>query len=364
MKKNVILPLVLMLCTAVMPLFAQTETGNPRRAHKGWRLVWAEEFDSDQLDTTSWSRCKAGGADWMRHMSPLDSLCRVEDGTLRLYGIRTPEGLDDDRPCITGGVDSKGKRSLRGPARIDVRARFDCAQGFWPAIWLMPDSDIGWLQMIECLKGYWLEAGTIGLTAIFLPLLRTIKHKIPVIPLPFLYKGGLEYIRMFRLYGWIYPFLLLIGLIGVSHGNIRLVKVLLILWGIIQGAAFTNRPKRQELTYFLNLSTFQKYLILSNAWNVTVTSIPLIGIMLSFSCNWENILFAVCALTGSTLYLWNLGMAQYIFFSTITMTIYQLTILIPLFFYACLVPFLLIILMVINIVFYLFIKNDSKSIWN
>ena len=75
MKKNVILPLVLMLCTAVMPLFAQTETGNPRRAHKGWRLVWAEEFDSDQLDTTSWSRCKAGGADWMRHMSPLDSLC-------------------------------------------------------------------------------------------------------------------------------------------------------------------------------------------------------------------------------------------------------------------------------------------------
>lgn len=218
--------------------------------------------------------------------------------------------------------------------------------------------------LIECLKGYWLEAGTIGLSAIFLPLLRTIKHKIPVIPLPFLYKGGLEYIRMFRLYGWIYPFLLLIGLIGVSHGNIRLVKVLLILWGIIQGAAFTNRPKRQELTYFLNLSTFQKYLILSNAWNVTVTSIPLIGIMLSFSCNWENILFAVSALTGSTLYLWNLGMAQYIFSSTITMTIYQLTILIPLFFYACFMPFLLIILMVINIVFYLFIKNDSKSIWN
>ena len=144
MKKNVILPLVLMLCTVVMPTLAQTETGNPRRAHKGWRLVWAEEFDSNELDTTSWSRCKAGGADWMRHMSPLDSLCRVEDGTLRLYGIRTPEGLDDDRPCITGGVDSKGKRSLRGPARIDVRARFDCAQGFWPAIWLMPDSDIGW----------------------------------------------------------------------------------------------------------------------------------------------------------------------------------------------------------------------------
>lgn len=119
-------------------------TDNPRRAHKGWRLVWADEFEGNAIDTTSWSRCEAGGADWMRHMSPLDSLCRVENGTLRLYGIRTPEATGDTRPCLTGGVNSMGKRSIDGPARIDVRARFDCAQGFWPAIWLMPDNEVGW----------------------------------------------------------------------------------------------------------------------------------------------------------------------------------------------------------------------------
>lgn len=122
----------------------EERTANPRRAHKGWRLVWADEFEGERLDTASWSRCAAGDADWMRHMSPIDSLCRVENGTLRLYGIRAPEGTDDGRPCLTGGVDSKGKRSIPAPARIDVRARFDCAQGFWPAIWLMPDSEIGW----------------------------------------------------------------------------------------------------------------------------------------------------------------------------------------------------------------------------
>ena len=36
-----------------------------------------------------------------------------------------------------------GKRSLHF-GRIDVRAGFDCAKGFWPAIWLMPDVEIGW----------------------------------------------------------------------------------------------------------------------------------------------------------------------------------------------------------------------------
>lgn len=80
---------------------AEGDTDNPRRAHKGWRLVWADEFDGTEVDTTSWSRCEAGGADWMRHMSPLDSLCRVEDGTLRLYGIRTPQATGDRRPCLT-----------------------------------------------------------------------------------------------------------------------------------------------------------------------------------------------------------------------------------------------------------------------
>lgn len=218
--------------------------------------------------------------------------------------------------------------------------------------------------IIECLKTYFLEAGAIVATAILLPQLKTIKWKSTAVPLPFLYKGGLEYIRMFRLYGWLYFLLLLIAFIGALHHNIRIGKVSFIIWGIIQTVAFTSIPQRQELTSFLNYSTLQKYLIRSNAWNAAVTSIPLIVIILSFSFAWENVLFSACTLTGSVLYLWNLGMTRHLFSSTVTITIYQLIILIPLFFYACFIPFLLILFVLINGACYLFIKNYSKKIWN
>lgn len=111
-------------------------------SRKGWKLVWKDDFKGKKIDTRSWTRCKAGTSDWDRHMSDLDSLCRVEKGVLQLWGINTPEGYDE-RPFITGGVCSKGLRSVKN-GRFEVRAKLGCATGFWPAIWLMPDSKIGW----------------------------------------------------------------------------------------------------------------------------------------------------------------------------------------------------------------------------
>ncbi len=109
-----------------------------RKAHKGWKMVWADEFNGKKLDTSSWERCPRNGADWGRHMSYEESLVRVEDGVLKLYGINRPSEIEDNVPFLTGGVQSRNRRSLQ-LGRIDVRARFDCGTGFWPAIWLMPD---------------------------------------------------------------------------------------------------------------------------------------------------------------------------------------------------------------------------------
>lgn len=158
--------------------------------------------------------------------------------------------------------------------------------------------------------------------------------------------------------------LFLITLIGALHNNIRIGKASLIIWGIIQTIAFTSIPQRQELTFFLNYPTLQKYLIQSNVWNALVTSIPLTGVILSFSFVWENILFSACAIVGSILYLWNLGMVRHLFSSTLAIVIYQVIVLIPLFFYTCFIPFLLIPFILINGVCYIFVKNYSKKIWN
>ena len=119
--------------------FAKKE--RTKRSHKGWRLVWSDEFCGEELDKTSWSRCLRYGSPWNRHMSLLDSLVKVQNGVIELWGINKPEGYQDSLKFLTGGVDSRGLRSIKN-GRIDVRARLDCAQGFWPAIWMMPESNL------------------------------------------------------------------------------------------------------------------------------------------------------------------------------------------------------------------------------
>ena len=126
--------------------FAKKE--RTKRTHKGWQLVWSDEFSGDELDKTSWSRCLRYGSPWNRHMSLLDSLVKVQNGVIELWGINRPEGYQDSLKFLTGGVDSRGLRSIKN-GRIDVRARLDCAQGFWPAIWMMPESNLPWPEAGE-----------------------------------------------------------------------------------------------------------------------------------------------------------------------------------------------------------------------
>ncbi len=131
-----------------LPTEQHSRQQNAKRAHKGWRLVWADEFSGTEIDKSSWQRCLRYGSPWNRHMSLLDSLCRVENGVVQLWGINKPEGYKDSLNFLTGGLNTQGKRSIR-MGRIDVRARFDFAQGWWPAIWLMPESKLPWPEAGE-----------------------------------------------------------------------------------------------------------------------------------------------------------------------------------------------------------------------
>lgn len=131
-----------------LPTEQHTKRDNAKRAHKGWRLVWSDEFSDNEVDKSSWSRCLRYGSPWNRHMSSLDSLVKVKGGVVELWGINTPEGYTDSLKFLTGGLDSRGLRAIRN-GRIDVRARLDQAQGFWPAIWMMPESNLPWPEAGE-----------------------------------------------------------------------------------------------------------------------------------------------------------------------------------------------------------------------
>ena len=131
-----------------LPTEKHTKKESAKRAHKGWRLVWLDEFSGDEIDSTSWQRCLRYGSPWNRHMSLLDTLVKVQGGVVELWGINTPEGYQDSLKFLTGGLDSRGMRAIRN-GRIDVRARLNQAQGFWPAIWMMPESNLPWPEAGE-----------------------------------------------------------------------------------------------------------------------------------------------------------------------------------------------------------------------
>lgn len=218
--------------------------------------------------------------------------------------------------------------------------------------------------VIECLRSHFAAAAAVMAAAILLPRLKTVKLKSASVPLPFLYKGGMEYIRMFRLYGWLYLILLVVSVIGALHANIRIGKVALIAWGVVQAMSFASVPLRQELTFYLDYSAFQRHLVLSSVWNTVVTAVPFVGIILSFSFSGDNLLFAVSVISGSILYLCNMGMVRHMSFSSASLAVYQLIVLIPLFFFTCFIPLLIVPFVLINVLCCVFLKDNLKNIWS
>ena len=107
--------------------------------HKeGWKLVWTEDFNGPAIDETVWERVPNGKGDWNNMMSLREDLAFIEDGQLVLLGNINDGSSDDTTAFVTGGVKSVGKKSFK-MAKYEIKAKFNDVQGFWPALWLMPD---------------------------------------------------------------------------------------------------------------------------------------------------------------------------------------------------------------------------------
>lgn len=113
--------------------------------NRRYALVWHDEFDGDALDKNVWSKIWRGKADWMIHMSSDKRLYALEKGDLVLRGMVNDFLPKDTASFLTGGVWSRNRKAF-GFGRVEVRAKFDVAQGFWPAIWMMPqvNQSIDW----------------------------------------------------------------------------------------------------------------------------------------------------------------------------------------------------------------------------
>lgn len=107
--------------------------------HRRYALIWNDEFNDGVLDNMVWSKIWRSRADWAVHMSSNERLYGFDDGDLVLRGMVNDFLPRDTAAFLTGGVWSRYKKSF-GFGRVEIRAKFDEAQGFWPAIWMLPET--------------------------------------------------------------------------------------------------------------------------------------------------------------------------------------------------------------------------------
>lgn len=107
------------------------------KSQNNWNLVWEENFNEAELDTTIWSKIPRGGG-WAMHMSDLEELYQLKDGCIYLGAIKNTTLPNDTAKYLTGGIWSRYKKEFSF-GKIEVRAKFSSAKGFWPAIWMIAD---------------------------------------------------------------------------------------------------------------------------------------------------------------------------------------------------------------------------------
>ena len=121
-------------------------------------LLWAEEFDGTSLNIDVWSKTPRGTSDWNNFMADNEELYELTGGTLRLKVVSNAgRNYQDTVPFITGGVWTKHKLGF-SKGRVEIRAKFDEHQGFWPALWLLSTAPNAWpmggeIDMMEHLNG-------------------------------------------------------------------------------------------------------------------------------------------------------------------------------------------------------------------
>ncbi|HHU96795.1 MAG: glycoside hydrolase family 16 protein [Bacteroidota bacterium] len=135
MKKQTVRIMIIVL------LVGCNACNEPRKTKSsaGWELVWEENFDGTQLDTSVWSKIPRGRSDWNNYMSNYEPLYEIADGKLILRGIKNNVLPNDTAPFITGGVFTKGKKAF-GLGRLEIHAKLNGAVGAWPAFWMLPEN--------------------------------------------------------------------------------------------------------------------------------------------------------------------------------------------------------------------------------
>lgn len=146
MRRNLLFLLLFILSASACSVITKSGkdkhiyTQKSGRAEKKWKLVWKDDFNDPLLDTTKWTRIPPNNAAWGKHMTADERCYKLDSGKIYLRGISNPDTLKDPRPFLTGGIYTKGKFAFQY-GKIEIRAKLECAQGAWPAMWMLAENN-------------------------------------------------------------------------------------------------------------------------------------------------------------------------------------------------------------------------------
>ncbi|HUB27164.1 MAG TPA: glycoside hydrolase family 16 protein [Tepidisphaeraceae bacterium] len=107
----------------------------------GWKLVWGDNFQGNQIDRRHWTFDLGNGQGWgnkeLEYFTSSPANAFVKGGLLHVRALRQADhGYQYTSARLT-------TRDLFSAAygRFEFRAKLPTGQGIWPAIWLMPVKD-------------------------------------------------------------------------------------------------------------------------------------------------------------------------------------------------------------------------------
>ncbi|MDE6143577.1 MAG: glycoside hydrolase family 16 protein [Muribaculaceae bacterium] len=109
----------------------------PNEKSDEWELIWEDDFNGNNLDTTCWGYMERHNNDSRRYHSSNPECYGFKNGNIILRGILNNNQQTDTATYLTGAITTKGKLSF-APGRIEIRAKLGSATGAWPAFWMLP----------------------------------------------------------------------------------------------------------------------------------------------------------------------------------------------------------------------------------
>ena len=107
-----------------------------------WKLVWADEFEGDELNLENWTRQVLPdpyNEEWQKYVDQAENSF-VKDGHLVIKAIHISD-KHGDKQYTSGRLHTGGKHSWKY-GKIAARIQLPYGKGIWPAFWTLGDDII------------------------------------------------------------------------------------------------------------------------------------------------------------------------------------------------------------------------------